>query len=601
MVKAATMTATLFRPARSMFLGLLLSFAIQTHATPAPIWTVSLGEDARWESLTQLGVLLVGTDSAIHCIDPETGKVLWKNGSFKKSTVMNAREIPGTPFLLCNQFSGMASSKSTFTLIDYLTGEVEWTAPEFTGQYLGTIPVPEKGLAILVMTTWRDGKGQENGTFLFAHDLATGERKWSTMLAKANGIPLHFADNSGKFAPRMDLSGYHDPVLDGDTLYLGYLGVQALDLNTGAIKWTVEFPPGDKNLKRTYAPLRIVGDIIYGAGGGSIVAINKQTGATLWKSDRISEYAGLFRARDNAIVTQIEVDGDKIFARYGGNFSNGQTVLLKEPLGVVVVSAADGKPLYQDKKIEGGLTNLMPLPEAGAVMFADGKELVGLSTGAAVQELFRVPIEFKRRMGGGDIAKIGLGLTGGLMGTVKAARSSGKARLDVPVAITRLDGHIVVQGKQHLLGFDPIAKEQKWSLYYAAPSDAFATIAMFAVTLAASAQGNAQVAQHGSITTSGGRQGMDNIQGALDRYNRYTEARARKIGGSKNSGAYTYIVTKLDKDKGRGIGLVGVNLASGETDRELALGAKEPKYIADEEAGRIFYFKGGDQIQAYQF
>ena len=52
---------------------------------------------------------------------------------------------------------------------------------------------------------------------------------------------------------------------------------------------------------------------------------------------------------------------------------------------------------------------------------------------------------------------------------------------------------------------------------------------------------------------------------------------------------------------GGGIGLVGVNLGNGETDRRLALGDKEPKYLADEAAGRIFYFKGGDQIQAYEF
>ncbi|MEN9402249.1 MAG: hypothetical protein RL091_952 [Verrucomicrobiota bacterium] len=587
------------RLSRLLHFGLLLALVLRVSAaTDKPIWTCPLGEDSKWEDLTGLGVLLIGTDSAIQCIDPETGKVLWKNANFKKSTSMNAREIAGTPYLLCNQFSGMASSKSTMTLIDYLTGDVVWTAPEITGQYLGSIPVPEKGLVLLVMNTWNDGKGQESGTFIFAHDINTGERKWATLFTKANGIPLHLADSSSTFVPRMDLSGYHDPVVEGDTLYLGYLGVHALDLNTGTIKWGVEFPQGDKNLKRTYAPLRIVGDVIYGAGGGSVYAINKETGATLWKSDRISEYAGLFKARDNAIVTQIEVIDGKIYTRYGGNFSNGKTVVLKEPLGVVVLSAADGQPIYQDKKIDGGLTNLMPLPEAGAVMFADGKELVGVSTGETVTELFRVPIEFKRKMGGGDMAKIGLGLTGGLMGTLKAVNSSSKARLDVPVAITRNGSHIVVQGKQHLLGFDPVAKAQKWSLYYAAPSDTFATIAMFAVTLAASAQGNAQVAASGGIGTSDGNRGVQNIQGSLDRYNRYTETRARLAGGSKSSGNYTYIVTKLGKS---GLGLYGVNLSSGETDRELPLGTKDPKYLADEQTGRIFYFKGGDTIQAYQF
>lgn len=272
---------------------------------------------------------------------------------------------------------------------------------------------------------------------------------------------------------------------------------------------------------------------------------------------------------------------------------------LREPLGGVVLDAANGNPVYQDQKIDGGLTNLLVVPEAHAVMFADGKELVGLSTqGATVTESVRVPIEFKRKMGGGDIAKIGLGLTGGLMGTIEAVSSSNKARLDVPVAIVRQNGHIVVQGKQHLLGFDSLAKQQKWSLYYAAPSEAFATLAMFAVTALASAQDNAQVAQNGSIMTSGGRHGMENIQQALDRYNRHTEKRAARAGGSKATERYTSIVAKLPKS---GLGLYGVNLATGETDREPALGAKDPDYMADEQTGRVYYFKGRDTLVAYAF
>ena len=65
------------------------------------------------------------------------------------------------------------------------------------------------------------------------------------------------ADNSGKWIPTMDLSGYHEPVFDGDEMYLGYLGVHCIDLTSGATKWGVEFPPANKGLKKTYAPLRI--------------------------------------------------------------------------------------------------------------------------------------------------------------------------------------------------------------------------------------------------------------------------------------------------------------------------------------------------------
>jgi hypothetical protein len=44
---------------------------------------------------------------------------------------------------------------------------------------------------------------------------------------------------------------------------------------------------------------------------------------------------------------------------------------------------------------------------------------------------------------------------------------------------------VVVQGKQQLLGFDPKTKTSDGSRFYAAPSDALASIAMFAVTAAA--------------------------------------------------------------------------------------------------------------------
>lgn len=589
------MIAPLKKFAVLLALGVL---AVQLPAASAArqLWTQPLGAAAKWYRLTSLGTLLVGTEGALLSVNPDDGKILWKRADITKSTRNNAAEIAGTPLLIANNFAGIANSKVTMQAIDLLTGETVWKTPQLSGQYLDTLAVPAKGLVIFVVQTWEE---KDNGIYLRAHDLATGAPRWSTKFCKSNGIPLHLADGSGKFMPTMDLSGYHDPVVDGDEMYLGYLGIHCLDLNTGAMKWGVEFPPGAKGLKKTYAPLRLDGDRIYGAGGGSVYAIDRRTGQQVWKSERISEFAGLFKARDNAIVSQLEIVDGKIFARFGGNFSDGSTVQLRDPLGVVVLDATNGNPVYKDQKIEGGLTNLLVLPEAHAVMFADGKELVGLSTtGPAVTESFRVPIEFKRKMGGGDIAKIGLGLTGGLMGTVKAVSSSNKARLDVPVAISRQNGHIVVQGKQHLLGFDPLAKQQKWSLYYAAPSDAFATIAMFAVTALASAQGNLQVAQNGGIMNSGGQQGMNNIQQALDRYNSYTEKRAALAGGTKSSESYTYIVTKLPKS---GLGLYGVNLATGDTDREIALGAKDPDYMADERTGRVYYFKGSDTLIAYSF
>jgi outer membrane protein assembly factor BamB len=479
--------------------------------------------------------------------------------------------------------------------VDYQTGETLWTAPQILGQYLGTVPVPEKNLVIFVVNTF-DAK--DNGVYLMAHDLDTGAAKWASKFTKPGGIPLHLADNSGRFIPTMDLSGYHDPLVDGNEMYVGYLGVHCVDLTTGAVKWGVEFPSGNKGLKKTYAPLRIDGDRIYGGGGGSVYAIDRKTGAQIWKSDRISDFAGLFKARDNAIVAQLEVVGGKIFSRYGGNFSDGKTVALKEPLGVVVLDPADGKSLYHFDKAREGITNLVVVDATKTVVFADGANVYGIDTAAATPvEAFKMPIEFKKKMGVGGVAKIGLGALGGVTGLVKGAVSANKGLLDVPVAVSLTSKGVVVQGKQHLLGFDPETKTSNWSLFYAAPNEAFANIAMFAVTAAAAVYGNAQVAASGGYASGGYSQGVNTIHSNLDRYNKYTEQAARRAGGAQSSQAYTYILTKVEKD----IGVVGVNLASGATDRELPLKEKEPVYTVDEPLNRVFHFRGKTAVVAYQF
>ncbi len=583
-----------------LVLGLFVWFlgaAPRAHAASAAkqLWTAKLPGEAKWHKLTELGTLLVGTDDAIVSFDPDSGKQLWSHAEYKKTNPRNAVDVLGTPLLICNTYDGMMNSKVTFTAIDYFTGEQRWTTPQILGQYLDSIPVPAKNLVIFVVQT---ADGNDPGIYLNAHDLETGAPKWSTKFTKSGGIPLHMADNSGRWIPTMDLSGYHEPVFNGDQMYLGYLGVHCVDLTSGAVKWGVEFPSGAKGLKKAYAPLRIDGDRIYGGGGGSVYAIDRQTGATIWKSDRISEYAGLFKARDNALVAQLEIVGGKIFSRYGGNFSDGKTAALREPLGVVVLDPADGKSLYHFDKAKAGITNLVVVDSSKTVVFADGANVYGIDTAAATPiEAFKVPIEFKKKMGAGSVAKIGLGALGGVSGLVKASISANKALLDVPVAVSFANGRVVVQGKQHLLGFDPQTKTSNWSLFYAAPSEALGNIAMFAVTALAAVYGNAQVAASGGIGSSGYSSGVSTIHTNLDSYNRYTEKAAQRAGGSKSSEAYSYILTKVDKD----IGIVGVNLTTGETDRQLVLKEKEPNYTVDEQANRIFHFAGKDSVVAYQF
>ena len=120
---------------------------------------------------------------------------------------------------------------------------------------------------------------------------------------------------------------------------------------------------------------------------------------------------------------------------------------------------------------------------------------------------------------------------------------------------------------------------------------------MFAVTAAAAVYGNAQAGGGGGYGSSGYSSGVNTIHSNLGSYNNYTEKAARRAGGSKSSQAYTYVLTKVEKD----IGVVGVNLATGETDRELVLKEKEPDYTVDGPMNRVFHFKGKSTVIGYQF
>lgn len=585
-------------PRFSRLILILMLAAAGTASATQQLWTLPLKEDAKWHTLTELGVLLVGTESAIHCINPDTGQEMWRRDEFKKSTAFNAREIPGTPYLLCNTYNGFMGMKTTLHFINYLEGKTLWTSPEIMGQYMATIPVPQKGLVVLMMTMAAQGKDDINGVALLGYDMTTGQERWHAKFAKAGAIPMHMADGSGKFIPTMDLSGYHDPVIEGDNMYLPYLGIHCVDLNTGATKWGVEFPAGAKGFKKTNAPLHIDGDTIYGSGGGSVYAVNKLTGAQLWNSDRISNFGGLLKARHNAIISQIEPVGDKIFMRYGGNFSNGQTVSLLAPLGVVVLDQNSGKVLSEHEAREG-VTNLMVLPELNAVMYADAYNLYGLdAAGTTAGETFRVPIEFKRKMGGGEVAQLGLGMLGGISGLAKAGFAQNKARLDVPMLITRRDGRIVVQGRQHLMAFDPSVKNIKWSTYCPAPGGGFGAYVMFALTAAQGLAGNAQVAASGGIGSSGYSSGVSQIHTGLDSYNKYRADRGASHTTSNST--CSYLLTSVEDGKQKGVGLLGIDLGSGDPAKKIILGTKEPEYQVDEAANRIFFFKDKDTIIAYQ-
>jgi hypothetical protein len=151
-------------------------------------------------------------------------------------------------------------------------------------------------------------------------------------------------------------------------------------------------------------------------------------------------------------------------------------------------------------------------------------------------------------------------------------------------------------GKQHLMGYDPVAQEFKWSTYYAGPGDALGDSALFAVTAFAAVAGNAQGMAAPSYSSSQYSDAVKNTHGALDRYH---AAAGKRRSATELVTEHAFVLTQVEDGRKKGVGLMGISLETGEGEKQILLNDKQPEYSVDEPMNRLFHIKGGKQITAY--
>lgn len=581
------MNPTFLRLGLSAF---LCATAINTlHAVSSPAWTAKLPEAVKWQQTTSIGTLLVGTSSSICSLDPETGAIQWTRSEFAKTSPFNVHEVVGTPVLLVNDHSSMMNPKTKVVGLNILTGETLWEIEREQGYPVGMFAFPAKGVALVFSSGYVQGEG--NGVFMAAYEIMTGKRLWRTKYASISEVSLHPADNSGKFIVTTDLSGHARPVLDGDYVYLPFTGAACYNVMTGEKKWGHEFKAVPKEFKRAAAGIVLDGDVVYASGVNKVVAVDKATGAIKWETKKV--YSGT--------IVQLLPAGDKIVARLGGNFLpvGGKEWKLEKPLRVTAWNKADGVEAWEYKDIDDGITNLEFIEGQNAIMVADSGALIGIdvnSTGKATEK-FKVPLEFKRKIGGGEAAtKIGLGALGGLSGLAGGIGKSvsGKDRLDIPVNVTKLaNGKVVVRGRQHLLAFDPASQGIAWSTYYAAPGAAgWEMGVMTALTAVQGLYYNASYASgQSSLSSASG-----NVSKSLNDFDKFQN---KRYSATQTGQQLVYILTRVEEGKDKGVGLMAIDLATGDSVGQVLLKDKDPEYSVDDVMGRLFYVSGKSEITAF--
>ena len=85
-------------------------------------------------------------------------------------------------------------------------------------------------------------------------------------------------------------------------------------------------------------------------------------------------------------------------------------------------------------------------------------------------------------------------------------------------------------------------------------------------------------------------------------FNSYEKFLTKRYSNTKGQGNFTYVMTNValgadGKDKGPGI--VGINMMTGQGERQIQFNDKDPDYEIDELLGRVFNLKNPKELSAY--
>lgn len=560
-------------PCESMSrLLLLLSFPLLLLAgKPEAAWTIEANGDVRWHKVTSLGTYLYATDNGLYAVNTENGQSLWKREDMKKVPEFAVEEVPGVPLYFVADDEGKFQKSTKLFAIDVMTGATIWETEKLQGSMADLVP-DYKHNAIVLFSAMPAGKAKLQVLHI---NMVTGQPNWDLQIdAKAD---LYVSEKGSKFSPRMDLNGHAPPTFDGDSMYLAYAGLHKINVKTGKLEWGHAFDVTEKSFKNTNAAPLVANGLVFSSAKGVIRAYDDASGTLKFTSPDFG-----------AAIPEMIFDSGTVYGRMGGVFLEpaSRQYSLKKPIGVVALDAASGQLRWRYEGAKDSVTNMHLDRASNSLLIADAKNLIGLSldaSGNKVKENYKLPLEFKFKSGG---AKKAAKMAGRFaLGGVRGLAQKDKSGEDEPLAlIPRSDGQIIVRGKQHLLLFNPKSRQTGWGSAFKAPGISnfakIATVAAFAM-------------QYGAATSQAASTRLGTSENTFANNQRFTAlkqfdaAMAKRYSSNAISNKFAYMLTDVDTEEGKGPGIVGVNLETGEAERELYFKDREPDYVVDEKTGTV--------------
>jgi outer membrane protein assembly factor BamB len=603
---------------RSLLLFISLFFAINIHAAETD-WSAKFDGDVRFSQMTELGVVVVGTEKSLYAVGGETGEVLWRRKGVELDET-DVAPVPGTDMLLLNLEKG---SKARVEAVDLFTGDALWQSDKVQGAVMQM--AVDTGNNLLAAVFVKDAKGNAREGFkrravVHVFDLRTGDEIWDYKIeSEIEMMPVRWSEDKGA-KTEYTLDNYHPPLFLDGRLYLFYEGVASLDARTGKERQREKFRVNEEGLALTESDPVFDERNIYTSGRGHVRAIARDTGKEIWE------------AKDLGLTPEMMLTTDDVlYVRTGGQFthlSDGETIA-RGPYGVSAIDAHTGKVIWRYKGADKGLTNIA-LSDSSTLIIADRDDLIFIDTATG-----------KRR-----------------------AKVSHKIE-DAQFVLLNERNEAVVGGRNEVASFNTVSGENVWRARYTPPGrgllKTIATVAARAASLYFRYGGTVTTAFHGvqlaraatSLRWSGlaSRVEMPNLTSLATNKareyvtNRFTPfgiaSRLRNTSSSAASytrprisrpstnevderlldridpahqldklarffwhrerlaalrGRWMYFYTDL---RGLGNGLAGVNIHTGQTDVRLRLSDPDERFITDETTGLLYTAKG-NRLMAYR-
>ncbi|WP_425389908.1 PQQ-binding-like beta-propeller repeat protein [Ekhidna sp.] len=631
-----------------LILSLLLITAFSQAKSQDALWQLDFDKEIEWTSVTDNGILLVGTkDWNLHGIDTRDGNLLWSTEAFEMAKkmkgpdgkkvepkyafenyirVLSDEDVPEVSDYIEIRFSDNVQFKQ-YAIINIQTGK-EVISPKIadmpiqklpllgefaTFNYNGTGYLPSLRM-VIISTSYIDynTKGQPVVTITKMVDLLSQKVIWTNEEIASENFPAVLSD--------------------GDIVLPGTTQIAKIDPKTGNVKWKYN----TEHRKQVFESFDLSLDLKNGyfferkKNNGALVALDMSSGKKLWELELKLKNPPSMTAMGYGVV----VADDKNFKLY--DLKDGSEKWTAKKIDGYVVDLGDkgilatskGKflqlmnketgEIIWDQKIKGISIDQIA---ATGVMYTDAKgrlgyiqfdgELIWNKKGMLEVPSLRYKPELTKEIMliDGDLYEVDL-LTGDYSVLYKGLTKEFEGDDAAPNSVELVDGGYLFSDAQNMVMLEQNG-DLRWKQYWSAPGLSMAAkIALRVGQAAVIAMAAANQAQSSQIAAYS-RYGSNDYYSKL--YAQQAENLFRASGqmgaevkkqfkASVTKGNIRMILTKVGEGgQDKSSGLVKVDRRTGEELGTLQLGDKKPIYDYDLVSGQVFFKADKKQIISYSF